>query len=164
MEEGKVQHEPIVVAVNDFHLDIIEEMGGLLKEGQTIQYDGLFREQELKLDARLIKNSLINLLSNAIKYSEGGKIISIDTKIIDKQLIIKVIDQGIGIPEEDQQYMFTRFFRAKNAMNIKGTGLGLTIVKQYMNLMNGNIYFKSTLGKGTTFTMEIPIRNEGNTQ
>jgi signal transduction histidine kinase len=67
-----------------------------------------------------------------------------------------VEDLGIGIPDEDKKHMFERFFRAANVLNIQGTGLGLTIVKRYVDLLKGDISFDSTLEKGTTFRVKLP--------
>ncbi|HEX8038863.1 MAG TPA: sensor histidine kinase, partial [Chryseosolibacter sp.] len=66
-------------------------------------------------------------------------------------------DHGIGIPESEQQEIFKRFYRAENATNIQGTGLGLNIVKKYLTLLNGTIEFKSKVNEGTTFTVHIPV-------
>ena len=73
---------------------------------------------------------------------------------------ILIKDEGMGIPKVDQQYMFTRFFRAHNVANIQGTGLGLNIVKKYLDLMEGTINFESEEGKGTVFTINIPLQNK----
>ena len=94
---------------------------------------------------------LNNLISNAIKYSE--KSIHISTKTTDKNLIISVKDSGIGISKEDQRSLFNRFFRASNAGNIKGTGLGLNIVRRYAKILNAEIIFDSNLGEGSTFSI-----------
>ena len=72
-----------------------------------------------------------------------------------EHVVIEVIDQGIGIPEEEQKNMFDRFFRAANVTNIQGTGLGLHIVKKYVDLLRGEISFISQEGKGSTFTISI---------
>jgi len=69
---------------------------------------------------------------------------------------LSVQDYGIGVPESDKQHLFERFFRAKNAFNIQGTGLGLHIVAKYIELMNGDITIESKLDEGTTFTIRIP--------
>jgi signal transduction histidine kinase len=71
-------------------------------------------------------------------------------------LVVSVEDNGIGIPEEDIEHLFDRFFRAKNASNIQGTGLGLHIVGKYLELMDGNISLTSTLNEGSAFTINIP--------
>jgi signal transduction histidine kinase len=78
--------------------------------------------------------------------------------ITDVEVNIVVSDEVIGIPKEEQEYLFERFFRAKNVTNIQGTGLGLNIVGKYLETMKGQIEFKSELGKGTTFNIKIPIQ------
>jgi signal transduction histidine kinase len=107
------------------------------------------------MDKKILHNIFINLISNAIKYSDTD--ILINTKVESDMVYIDFIDKGIGIPEDEQKLLFTKFFRAKNVVNIQGTGLGLSIVKHYVNLMEGDITFKSELGKGTTFTLSLPI-------
>lgn len=159
LEEGKVKVESANFAFNKFCKELIGEMRPLLQIGQKIKFNGLPREQHLTIDSRLLKNSLINLLSNAIKYSPPNSLIKLDGKIEKKILIIQVIDQGIGIPEKDQPHLFTRFFRAKNADNIKGHGLGLTIVQRYIDLLKGEIGFYSKEGEGTIFTIQIPFKD-----
>lgn len=71
---------------------------------------------------------------------------------------MEVQDQGIGIPQQDQDHIFDRFFRANNAGNAQGTGLGLNIVQNYIELMGGTVRFQSELGVGTTFFVELPNR------
>jgi signal transduction histidine kinase len=110
------------------------------------------------LDPLLIKNILINLLSNALKYSKEGQSVYLKTQIYDNELYISVKDQGIGIPEEDRKHLFERFFRANNVEAIQGTGLGLNIVKKYVELMEGTIDFESTVDKGSIFKIFIPLQ------
>jgi signal transduction histidine kinase len=106
-------------------------------------------------DKQLLRNILINLISNAIKYSQATGIIEVGV-CIDKNILIKVRDQGIGIPAEEQKHIFKRFFRSHNAAAIEGTGLGLNLVKRYVRLLNGTIEFASLLNCGTTFTVRLP--------
>jgi signal transduction histidine kinase len=101
----------------------------------------------------------MNLLSNAIKFTNERSTITISSWITNEELVISVTDYGIGISEEDQQHLFERFFRAKNASNIQGTGLGLHIVAKYLELMNGKIEMESKLNEGSTFTIYIPQNN-----
>lgn len=115
-----------------------------------------FGNKLLETDPFLLKNILFNLISNAIKYSPEDKEIFLTVENDEKGLTLKVRDQGIGIPEEEQKNMFSRFFRASNVENIEGTGLGLTIVKRYANLMKGEISFVSKSGEGTEFTVFLP--------
>ncbi len=71
-------------------------------------------------------------------------------------MVVSVKDQGIGISEEDQQHLFSSFYRGKNAINIQGTGLGLHIVKGYIELLQGTINLHSVLDEGTTITIDLP--------
>jgi signal transduction histidine kinase len=128
----------------------------MLKQGQRINFAHRGQKKVI-LDKKILKNILLNLLSNAIKYSEENKEIQFVMDISDNALLIKVKDEGLGIPVDDQKNLFSKFFRAKNVTNIQGTGLGLTIVKKYVELLNGTIDFISAQNAGTTFTIEIPL-------
>ena len=140
-----------------FAFDIVEEMATITKEGQEIELNfNDCNDWLIHSDQKIVKNVLYNLLSNAIKYSAENAKIEF-TCIKNNQLTVSVKDFGIGIPEEEQKDMFTRFFRAKNVTNIKGTGLGLNIVKKYIEMLKGDITFESKLNVGTSFTITIPI-------
>jgi signal transduction histidine kinase len=105
---------------------------------------------------------ILNLLSNAIKYSPEASPIYFDTLADEKNISIIIKDNGIGIPLDEQKNMFDKFFRAENAITIQGTGLGLNIVKKYVELLYGKIYFTSIPDKGTTFTIEFPKKRIDN--
>lgn len=114
-------------------------------------------------DSGQLNQIFINLLGNAIKFSPEGSEISItldtsESTSGDQNIRVTLTDQGIGIPAEDIDHLFTRFFRAKNADSgqYPGTGLGLSIVQQVVNRHNGFIHVTSEIGKGTTFIIEIP--------
>lgn len=156
LEEGRIQtffedFDPIEL----FH-EVIEEMKTILKPNQQLINLHSTNGMVVRSDRKIIKNTLINLISNAIKYSkENGKIncnISVNEKVLD----FSVSDEGIGIPDEDQKHLFDRFFRASNVTNIEGTGLGLNIVKKYLEMLDGEISFVSKLYIGTTFNVSIP--------
>lgn len=157
LEEGKVEICLEEINFHAFCQEVIDEMNVLLKKGQKLvtnhQNDGLVVE----MDKKLLKLILINLISNASKYSDEGETIVCETKLDGQYFTINIIDKGMGIPEEDQKHMFDRFFRASNAMNIKGTGLGLHIVKRYAEMMNGELTFESELSKGSTFTVKFLV-------
>ena len=104
----------------------------------------------------LLRNILINLISNAIKYSQENTEIIVTSFIENKNVTLTVQDHGIGIPEKDQSKLFTPFFRASNTKSIQGTGIGLNIVKQYLEMMNGQISFESKNNEGATFNIEFP--------
>ncbi len=160
LEEGKIVTEPVHFQLRAFCDEITDEIHGLLKPGQTIDHFIPEEPLTLFLDKKFLKNIFFNLLSNAIKYSDAGTPIECETSLKEDKLLIRITDHGIGIPEEEQQHLFTRFFRAHNVENIQGTGLGLNIVKRYVELMRGAISFESELGKGTTFFVELPLLQE----
>jgi PAS domain S-box-containing protein len=155
LEEGQIRNVPIVFNLPEFCQELIDEIRSLCKENQQILYthEG---NAEVCIDRHLLKNVLINLLSNATKYSEAGKDIFLHTHHQGKTLHLEVQDQGMGIPESDQAHVFDRFFRAHNSGTIQGTGLGLNIVKKYIQLMQGDIRLESELNRGTTMYVELP--------
>jgi PAS domain S-box-containing protein len=156
LEEGKIEviKEPIIV--EDFLKDVEEQMLFSLKAGQRLTIACQQDVIEIRTDARILRNILFNLISNASKYSDEGKTIYIDCKSDGNGISFIIRDEGIGIPKEDQKHMFDRFFRASNAGNVQGTGLGLNIVKRYVELLGGKISFSSQTDKGSTFSMLIP--------
>jgi len=158
LEEGKIEQEPVRFALPVFCQEVLDEVQGLLKPGQQILHSLPDSRTEVCLDKKFLKNILLNLLSNAIKYSGENQPIRCDVQLNNGRLRIAIADKGIGIPEEEQQYLFTRFFRAHNVENIQGTGLGLNIVKRYVELMKGDIRFKSIPNQGTTFWVDIPLQ------
>ena len=99
-----------------------------------------------------------NLLSNAIKYSESGSIISITCREVHGEIQIIFKDTGIGISNEQLAQIFVRFYRVDTARKKDGTGLGLSIVKKVVELHGGQVNVTSTVGKGSTFVIKLPIR------
>ncbi|SDS71409.1 PAS domain S-box-containing protein [Mucilaginibacter mallensis] len=157
LESGK--QEP---TFHDFNLvkfseAITEEMQGLAKQNQNIIYQHTGTKSAIRLDQNLLKNCIINLINNAIKYSGENTFIGFTTEINERECIITVSDNGIGIPDSDQKHLFEAFFRAHNTGTIPGTGLGLNIVARYTNLMNGTINFNSEVNQGTLFTITFPM-------
>lgn len=142
-----------------FSTDIVEEMSAISKKGQEIVRKLTANRNFIRSDQGIIKNILYNLISNAIKYSPEKSVIHYDSFINETALIITISDQGIGIPKEDHDQLFKRFFRAKNATNIKGTGLGLNIVLKYLEMLKGNMNFESEENQGAVFTISIPINS-----
>jgi signal transduction histidine kinase len=160
LEEGKVQAKPEVIDIKEFLEEVAEEMKAIAKPGQQIAVE-LNGNGQFITDKKLLKNILINLLSNAVKFSPEDGSIFLNANNVINRMVIAVKDQGIGISGEDQQHLFSSFFRGKNAINIQGTGLGLHIVKGYVELLQGNIDLQSQLGEGTTITIDLPALNEG---
>jgi PAS domain S-box-containing protein len=159
LEEGVIDIKLEKVCIDEFLKEIKEEITPTLKAGQQVVMVPDPALRELNTDARILRNILFNLISNASKYSPENKTIHVTCKQEDMQMVFHVIDQGIGIPVEDQKHLFQRFFRASNAGNIQGTGLGLNIVKRYVELINGKITFTSTYQEGSTFIVTIPLED-----
>jgi len=137
---------------------IISEILVNCKSGQLIEFTNK-GSKDILADKHLLKNILVNLLSNAIKFSPEDSIIHVNCTITENEIVLSIKDNGIGISQEDKQHLFQRFFRAKNAFNIQGTGLGLHIVAKYLELMNGTIRIESELDKGSVFIVQIPQKN-----
>jgi PAS domain S-box-containing protein len=157
LEEGRVEVNNESIDIDPFLHDIHEDVQSFLKEGQKLE---LIFDRNLKTivsDSRILRNIMFNLISNASKYSEINKTIRVSCAQRNGEIVFDVIDQGIGIPKEDHKHLFDRFFRASNAGQIQGTGLGLNIVKRYVDLLDGQISFASEFGKGSTFTVKIPF-------
>jgi PAS domain S-box-containing protein len=158
LEEGKIDVNRESIQLSEFFHEIKEEITPSLKSGQTIDIECNPAIDYVNSDSRILRNILFNLLSNASKYSDENKSITIECFVDKKSLGFAIRDKGIGIPLEDQKHMFDRFFRASNAGQVQGTGLGLNIVKRYVELLEGTISFTSEFGKGSVFTVVIPIQ------
>lgn len=156
LEEGKVSINVTEFDLKELIEELVEEMQEIAKNDQSIVMDCNFSSCLVHTDRAHLKNILINLASNAIKYSPEGEVITIRCNDLGDEYKIEVEDQGIGIPESEQPAMFERFFRAKNAINIQGTGLGLYIVKRYTEQLGGSIDFESEYEKGSIFRLKIP--------
>ncbi len=156
LEAGRVECRPSSFSMDDFARDLVDEMQSLAKKGQRILYQHQGGKELVVLDREILRNVLINLLSNAMKYSPEGVDVHFGIEQQDSRIVIIVRDEGIGIPEVEQGQLFERFFRARNATNVQGTGLGLNIVKRYLGLMGGSISYISRENEGTTFTVILP--------
>ncbi len=162
IEEGKEKLEFEEIDIKVLCQEIHDETKGLFKNGQNLIHEMSDGEIFIESDKRILKNVLFNLISNAIKYSPENSLIYCHVILDNDQLTIAIKDAGIGIPSEEQKHIFSRFFRASNVENIQGTGLGLNIVKRYVELIGGEIIFESEESKGTTFKLTIPRKNEKN--
>lgn len=165
LEEGKVSAHITEMEAGSCAQELeatIGEMEHLLRPGQQISFTQRLEGPALQMDMGLIKNILVNMVSNAIKFSGENTVIRVSAELLPDTFQLSVQDTGIGISEEDQQHLFERFFRGRNAANIQGTGLGLHIIVKYLELLKGTIDLQSTLNEGSTFTIHIPqpIYNE----
>lgn len=145
--------------INELLNEVIRkhEFHAKLKKIQiVVELETLF---PISVDPELMKQVLSNLIENAIKYSPEETKILISTEEQEGLVIIQVADQGQGIAEDEIENIFDKFFRSKNAKSspIKGSGLGLYLAKYFTELHQGRIYVESSLGQGSTFTVELPL-------
>ena len=155
LDEGRIVTDPGEFNLKEMMDETLADVKVVLKPGQqfNFKYEG---EEKINADKKLLRNILINLISNAAKFSEEASPITISATADKEKNIITVTDKGIGISKKDQEHLFTMFYRGSNVTNIQGTGLGLHIVKRYLDLLNGTIDLQSTLGKGTSITITFP--------
>ncbi|MCB0759460.1 MAG: PAS domain S-box protein [Flavobacteriales bacterium] len=156
LEQDDVSSVPEELDIVHLCIGLLEELRGMAKAGQALEYDHSGDERSILMDRSMLVNTITNLMTNAIKYSPEGSPVTLRTAVDDDYLRIVVIDRGIGIPLADQEHLFEPFFRAQNVLTIQGTGLGLHLVKRYLDLMGGEISYSSTPGQGSTFTVRIP--------
>lgn len=157
LDQGKVSSSPSQFDITSFIDEIFEELKETSDKGNRFEVCHRVPGKSIFQDKEMIRNVVINLVSNAIKYSPENSTVFIRTDVKNDEVILEIQDQGMGIPLADQKHLFERFFRAKNVTNLQGTGLGLNIVKRYLDLMGGNISFISKENEGTTFIVTLPV-------
>jgi signal transduction histidine kinase len=133
---------------------LVQELG---PEGITINTDIPEALPEVEADGERLKQVLNNLLSNAIKFSNGGSRVTVRSEAKNGELMVRVNDQGIGVPEEAMKHLFERFYRATDTARVGGTGLGLYISKQIVEAHGGYIWAESKVGEGSTFSFALPL-------
>lgn len=112
----------------------------------------------INTDKKLLSSVIFEIIENAVNYSHRGSKVDVLVTMQEKNLLIEVVDTGVGIPEQEQTIIFTKFFRASNhGSENPGDGLGLYLAKEYTNLIGGKIWFESVEGEGTTFFISLPI-------
>ena len=160
MEAGKRQFNFVETYINDIAENInrsykfhLEQKGFKfnLEKDETIPI--------LKIDEEAFSEALVNLVDNAVKYSDQLKVITVRTGKENDYVFIEVEDKGIGIPQKDQKKIYEKFFRVSsgNVHNVKGSGLGLSIVKHIMDAHNGRIELTSELNRGSKFRLVFPF-------
>ena len=158
LEEGKTPFLPIKQDAVSWLNTLIQTTFSNEKDGRLVDFDKKIDFLEVEFDDKILGHTLLNLISNAFKYSQnsGGS-----PKVIieenDGSVIFTIIDKGIGIPKADQDNLFQSFYRANNTAGIQGTGVGLVIAKEFVEMHKGIIAFESQIGVGTTFWVSIPI-------
>lgn len=159
LETGKVTYKfsqfPLSKVINE----VVYDANMLLKDGQRINYPKDIDDYVIEFDEKILELVLSNLINNAIKYSAEHTTIDLQVDYKDSILTVKIIDQGRGIPEKEQNFIFKRYFRAENALLDQGTGIGLNIVKSHLENLGGSITFTSKENRGSTFIVTVPITN-----
>lgn len=160
LEEGKIEVDLKQIDLKHWIEEWMDELTPILKPGQRFQLN-YNTKVEVISDHKVLKNIILNILSNAVKFSPENSIIKIEVGVKNNQLQIQIEDSGMGIPAGELAHLFQRFHRASNATNVQGTGLGLSIVKKCLELLGGDIFVESELGKGTKFNIILKMHNHG---
>lgn len=158
LDSGKMKYQPSRTNINELISKIVAEHLAEPDLMHEINYIKLNKNVDLILDKQMIRQVLNNLIGNAIKYSQAGTCITLKSYDSENnKLKIEITDQGIGIPEEELKTIWEPFVRGSNVGNIHGTGLGLTLARQMVQMHGGDLTLKSELDIDTTFTMSLPV-------
>ena len=160
MEAGKRQFNFVETYINDIAENINRSYKFHLEQkGFTFNLEKDETIPILKIDEEAFSEALVNLVDNAVKYSDQLKVITVRTGKENDYVFIEVEDKGIGIPQKDQKKIYEKFFRVSsgNVHNVKGSGLGLSIVKHIMDAHNGRIELTSEVNKGSKFKLIFPL-------
>ena len=155
-EADKLDYTPQLMNVENFCLNLVEDLQLFGATSQIIEFRNYGQCFRANLDEKLLYSILSNLLLNAIKYSFDGGHIYLILNSSAESIVFQVIDEGIGIPPEEQPKIYELLYRCQNVENIVGTGLGLPVVKKCVERHQGEITMTSDVGVGTTFTVKIP--------
>jgi PAS domain S-box-containing protein len=161
-QSGRLEFVPEEWETNKLIEELMDQISYMLQSNVKATIDK-GTQQTVLADKNLISHILTNLVGNAIKYSSKNEEVTISIKITkEEKLEIEVTDNGIGIPEGEIMFLFDPYFRASNAKQISGTGIGLSIVKRCVELHKGEIFAKSNIGEGTQMFCSIPLFNAKN--
>ncbi|MBW4464073.1 MAG: hybrid sensor histidine kinase/response regulator [Pegethrix bostrychoides GSE-TBD4-15B] len=154
IEAGQTLYQPVSTDIQQFCQDLCETLR--LRNSQVIQFCCTGCSQ-IETDQILLHRILTNLLSNAVKYSRADAEVIFNVRSSEQEMTFEIIDHGIGIPPESQQHLFKTFYRSNNVGLVKGTGLGLAVVKKCLDICGGAIEIVSQVGQGTTVRVRLPL-------
>jgi len=161
IEQGSFSIAKREISLKDLIEDLVERYK-VFAEASRIKLNFYSQENIPKVlaDPSLLKIVTENLIDNAIRYTKGGGIVEIKLIKEKDKVLFAIKDSGVGIPQKEQKYIFQKFFRAENISKerTRGSGLGLYVCKSILDKLGGQIWFKSQLGKGTTFYFKLPIK------
>nr|WP_290223468.1 PAS domain S-box protein [Trichocoleus desertorum] len=162
-EAGQLKCQPVALIVEDFCRELVDELRLTVGQQYQLVFTSANHATNAYMDENLLRHILGNLISNAVKYSPLNSNIYLNVSYENDSVVFQIQDQGIGIPEEDQQRLFDSFYRATNVGTIPGTGLGLAIVKKCVDAHQGQISVISQLNAGTTFAVTLPLHSSAPT-
>lgn len=160
LEEGKMTLVNSYGDMVSFVQEIVDNYKLLAQEKEVqVQFNSTIADVFFKFDSDKLKKAIENILSNAIKYTKANSAVEVNLEIEDDKINIHIKDQGNGLSKEEIQYIFDKFYRTKTTEDKKvaGTGLGLSLAKDLVELQGGTIHVKSVIGNGSTFTISIPL-------
>lgn len=156
LKTGKLEIIPEPLNLKTFARDLCDDHSELAREHKiTLNCEGI--PETVNVDKKIVSLILTNLISNAIKYTKDNPQISVDLRSDGKWLNMNVKDNGIGIPYDELPRIFERYFRASTATGIPGTGIGLSLVKDLVELYQGRLEVNSDIGQGTVFSVSLPL-------
>ncbi|GEM_PF-3441445 len=153
---GKIKFSPEPINFNDFLTSTIKEKEESTTTSHTIRLKVPEKPVIINIDPQLIKEVIYNIVSNSLKYSPEDSTVKIELHENQTHITVIITDQGQGIPQEEIEHIFDPFFRANNVGDIKGTGLGLALSKQFVQLHGGDIFLESQINAGTTCFISLP--------
>ena len=164
IEEGRYLYKPVSTDIEELIRAVlvnIKQKIALRKLRVTLQ-SAKQKLPKVFVDASLIEMVIQNILENSIQYTKQHGTIRISTTLKEKEIEVSVQDNGIGIPDNVKERIFTKFFRGREATSMEtvGSGLGLFMAKNIVETHGGKIWFSSTEGKGTTFYFTIPLKSK----
>jgi PAS domain S-box-containing protein len=160
LDTSKVTYKFTTFNLSKIINEVVYNANMLLKSGQRIIIPQNSDDFILQQDEKILELILSNLIYNAVKYSPENTTVKLHIIKNGKSIIFNIIDEGIGIPANDQKFIFNRYFRAENVLNTQGTGIGLNIVQAHLENLGGSINFTSEENKGSIFTVKLPLKNE----
>jgi signal transduction histidine kinase len=159
MENNSVQIRKEATDLNEVVGKVVEQIKPLAqdkRQGLDVHLEPMF---SIEVDTIMIQEVILNLIENAVKYTPNDGKIEVEIQEVDDKVIFAVRDNGPGIPKKDREHIFEKFFRGQAEQSaVKGTGLGLFLVKYFVELHGGEVFLESDLGKGTRVGFTLPLQ------
>jgi PAS domain S-box-containing protein len=163
LDEGRLELDIRSLDLGALVADVARRLTGI-SSAMKLAISGADAPIEIEGDARLLDRVFVNLFSNAIKYSGDSRSIEITFADAPGSVSVSIRDHGIGIPEAEMPKLFQRFYRASTAKNLPGTGIGLHLVRELVELHGGVVAVRSKVGEGSEFTVRLPRRQDRGTR